>query len=974
MNQETNKEWQKVLMVTLLAGMAWGPQLVHAETKGETSAIVTKASTVSFTDQSTMSSQALQAVQEAVKQGLITGYPDGSFRPDQPLTRKEMAALLANALKLDATEQAVTFKDTQGSWAASYIEAVRAAGLMTGDESGAFRPNAAVSREELAAILVRAIGGTHVQGGDVQDISDGDQVSSWAKNNVEAALKLGLMDTPDNRFDSKVQVKRQDIAAFLVNVFQSGERTGILSRIDGDIAYMDGKPYLIGQQLKQLFGADNVPALQGATLTYQASNRNVADLSALQIVQSGTAQHPVTLYSKGSEFKGKLAIAADFVRIQGDTLPQVTLMQGAKNVEIHADVNEMIVDTHEPIQIQGSGVWQQLKLNFADTQVRLANGIQTVQTRLAERGTETQIIRDTTLDASSDTSSTSTKKSSSGGGGGSSTTNPTPTPIPTPVSAIVPSDQYAIMGSGDTLVDLKNVFYDADQDELSYHAVTSDVYVAEAEVANQQLTLKPKSVGSTQVFVTAEDGKGGKASVFFNYTVTSSTYEEDINHSPVASNSLNDIPLLLNEGGKQISLSDLFNDEDGDALTYTVESASPEVATGEVTGDQLMLTPLQAGTSLMTITAHDGKGGTASLQFAAMVNAPLPDPQSENHIPVALPHLPIVVTNVLQNKLMLHPGSLFMDQDGDTLTYTITSSNPLVGSVVENGEDPFVSLHNAGITMIEISANDGRGGVSFTSFMLQVEAPQPVNHRPVVTRVPEPQYLDPGDGQQILQLNDMFSDEDGDTLTYTVVSSDPLVAGGQVEGNTLFIQPLRNGVTFLTMTANDNRGETTSFTIPVIVEKRDLFISEVVWQGEPDYLDQAIELYNPTNRPLEKNKIWIERSDQPDPIIINANDGDVIMPGQTFVIANDLSSFGSEDWYYTFLQLQHNNSEPVTLKLYYNNVLIDMAVIGQGQALGRNSGTVIGNTDPYQAGEWNVEGTNSPVNLGDFIGRERMTP
>jgi hypothetical protein len=98
------------------------------------------------------------------------------------------------------------------------------------------------------------------------------------------------------------------------------------------------------------------------------------------------------------------------------------------------------------------------------------------------------------------------------------------------------------------------------------------------------------------------------------------------------------------------------------------------------------------------------------------------------------------------------------------------------------------------------------------------------------------------------------------------------------------------------------------------------------------------------------------------------------MPGQTFVIANDLSSFGSEDWYYTFLQLQHNNSEPVTLKLYYNNVLIDMAVIGQGQALGRNSGTVIGNTDPYQAGEWNVEGTNSPVNLGDFIGRERMTP
>lgn len=95
------------------------------------------------------------------------------------------------------------------------------------------------------------------------------------------------------------------------------------------------------------------------------------------------------------------------------------------------------------------------------------------------------------------------------------------------------------------------------------------------------------------------------------------------------------------------------------------------------------------------------------------------------------------------------------------------------------------------------------------------------------------------------------------------------------------------------------------------------------------------------------------------------------MPGQTFVIADDLSSFVSEEWYFTFLQLQNNNSEPVTLKLYYNNTLIDIAVIGQGQALGRNSGTVIGNPDHYQSGEWNVEGTNYPVNLGVFIGRPR---
>nr|WP_231116758.1 hypothetical protein [Paenibacillus polymyxa] len=121
------------------------------------------------------------------------------------------------------------------------------------------------------------------------------------------------------------------------------------------------------------------------------------------------------------------------------------------------------------------------------------------------------------------------------GGNGNSATNLTPIPIPkhVPVTATVPSDQYGSVGSGDTLVDLQDVFLAADQEELSYHAVTSDVYVAEVEITSQQLMLKPKSAGSTQVFVTAEDGKGGRASVFFTYTVTGSIADVNVNHSPV---------------------------------------------------------------------------------------------------------------------------------------------------------------------------------------------------------------------------------------------------------------------------------------------------------------------------------------------------------------------------------------------------------------------------------------------------------
>ncbi|KGP78179.1 S-layer homology domain-containing protein, partial [Paenibacillus sp. MAEPY1] len=229
-----NQDWKKVLLTSIVVGMLWGNQIVNAA--DQTGGAANHISSV-FTDQTDIRSTSLKAVQEAVKQGLIAGYPDGSFHPKQHLTRREMAVLLAKASQLTLEESSQSVRNNS-DWATPYIDAIRKVGWMTGDASGNFRANDPIRREELASILVRVTGAQGIKGGQQQTISDETTVSGWAKEQVHTALKLGLLESIDGSFKSKDLIERQDIAKILVDIFQMGEQTALLTELDGDIAYI----------------------------------------------------------------------------------------------------------------------------------------------------------------------------------------------------------------------------------------------------------------------------------------------------------------------------------------------------------------------------------------------------------------------------------------------------------------------------------------------------------------------------------------------------------------------------------------------------------------------------------------------------------------------------------------------------------------------------------------------------------------
>lgn len=131
---------------------------------------------------------------EAIEQGLINGYPDGTFKPNHPITRAEFTVMLVGALQLDGTGATLTFTDAAQieAWAKQAVAIAVQSGIITGYDDGSFRPNAQITRAEMAVMIARMMQLPMV-GGTTTDFADDEDIPKWAKEAVEAIRKLGIV-------------------------------------------------------------------------------------------------------------------------------------------------------------------------------------------------------------------------------------------------------------------------------------------------------------------------------------------------------------------------------------------------------------------------------------------------------------------------------------------------------------------------------------------------------------------------------------------------------------------------------------------------------------------------------------------------------------------------------------------------------------------------------------------------------------
>ena len=163
------------------------------------------------------------AVAFVSSQGLLQGTGTSTFAPGQPMTRAMLVTALWREAGSPVVNYAMDFDDVdEGQW---YTEAVRWAaseGIVTGTGKG-FSPDAALTRESLAAILFRYAGG-QADADQLGSYADGAGVSAWAREAMNWAVAQGLITGKSGgRLDPGGTASRAEVSAILMRYVQSAQ-------------------------------------------------------------------------------------------------------------------------------------------------------------------------------------------------------------------------------------------------------------------------------------------------------------------------------------------------------------------------------------------------------------------------------------------------------------------------------------------------------------------------------------------------------------------------------------------------------------------------------------------------------------------------------------------------------------------------------------------------------------------------------
>jgi S-layer homology domain len=191
-------------------------------------------------------------IKALVEKDIIKGYPDGTFKPDQPVTRAEFAALLNRAFDLKEVRAGRKFKDVPKKfWAAEVIQKAYKGGFLSGYPNGTFAPKQNIIRIQS---LVSLVNGSKLEPSGTLDINgvfgDAAQVPSYGQNALIAAtqkcvavsVEFDSSKLPGGNFGPNTVATRADVAAYIHQVLVGSGRLTALDKASPANKYIASCP------------------------------------------------------------------------------------------------------------------------------------------------------------------------------------------------------------------------------------------------------------------------------------------------------------------------------------------------------------------------------------------------------------------------------------------------------------------------------------------------------------------------------------------------------------------------------------------------------------------------------------------------------------------------------------------------------------------------------------------------------------
>jgi hypothetical protein len=317
-------------------------------------------------------------IQKWMEAGKISGYSDGSYKPDNNITRAEFVKLVNGTIDFNK-KATIAYKDvTTADWFYNYVGIAQEIGYISGYSKDSFGPNDYITREEAASILARI----QYLNGNVaaaDKFSDKTNVSSWAVESVGAASDAGFITGyNDGTFRPSNKLTRAEALTMLDNVLVNAKNVVIYKDgtelkdkvVEGDLIIAktvgEGNVHLTNVVVK-----GEIKVLGGGLNSVYFNNVKVSNIEVLKdkvrlvfadgsVIENLTTGTETVLENTDGTI-AKISVSGDGeVTLTGD-FGEVTVT-GSSNITLDdAVITKLVVD--QPITIEGTGTITTLQAN-----------------------------------------------------------------------------------------------------------------------------------------------------------------------------------------------------------------------------------------------------------------------------------------------------------------------------------------------------------------------------------------------------------------------------------------------------------------------------------------------------------------------------------------------------------------------------------------------------------------------------------
>jgi len=163
---------------------------------------------------------AASEIAQLVQKGVVKGTPDGTFRPNNKITRAEFTSFIVRGLSLETATASKVFADTENHWARNEIAIAHANGIVKGYSDQNFGVNDVITREQMAVMLVKAF---QLKPAAAQTkFADAAKVSAWAQKEVQTALSYGILKgAAGSLIQPQAEATRAEAAVMIVRALSA---------------------------------------------------------------------------------------------------------------------------------------------------------------------------------------------------------------------------------------------------------------------------------------------------------------------------------------------------------------------------------------------------------------------------------------------------------------------------------------------------------------------------------------------------------------------------------------------------------------------------------------------------------------------------------------------------------------------------------------------------------------------------------